>query len=305
MFQIINAATTDLTETLTEELTEELTSGSADTIAEKVAEKASFFQSNLPALQSLGIKLLIAVCMFMVGHKLILVMRKVYQKAATRTGVDATAAHFFGSVLNVILHIMLVFVIAGQLGFNTSTIIAIITSAMVTVGLALKDSLAHFAGGLLILFMHPFRVGDYIICSAGEGKVRSIGLVYTTLVTLDNTQITIPNGTLASENVKNCSSFQFRRIDLFVSISYNEDIRKAKDVLYHAYYDNPYISKDHEINVFVSELGESAIVLGGQGYVEGTRFLKTKWEVNEGIKLAFDKAGITIPFNQLDLHLYQ
>ncbi|MDO4804745.1 MAG: mechanosensitive ion channel family protein [Lachnospiraceae bacterium] len=280
-----------------------LSTDAANEFVEEVTETATYFQTNLPALQALGIKLLIAVCSLLIGHKLIQVIRKIFQKAAARTGVDITAAHFFSSVLNAALHILLIFAIAAQMGFNTGTIIAIITSAMVTVGLALKDSLSHFAGGILILFMHPFKVGDYIICSAGEGTVRAIGLVYTTITTLDNCQISIPNGTLASDNVRNCSSFPFRRVDLFVSIGYDEDIKKAKEVLYRAYKDNPNISTEHEIKVFVSELGESAIILGGQGYVAGSRYLQTKWEVNEGIKLAFDAAGITIPYNQLDLHL--
>lgn len=284
-------------------LTDSISTDVTTEVVEEVAEKVSLFDFSLPALQELGIKVLIALIVFFVGHKLILFVKKLFIKAATRTNADVSATHFFGSVLNALLHILLIFSIAGQLGFNISTLIAILASSTITVGLALRDSLAHLAGGILILFTHPFKVGDYIICSAGEGTVKTIGLVYTTIATLDNRSITVPNGTLASDNVTNCSAFPFRRIDLFVSIGYDEDIKKAKDVLYSVYYNHPNISKDHEINVFVSELGESTIVLGGQGYVERSIYLKTKWEVNEEIKHAFDRAGITIPFRQLDLHV--
>lgn len=271
--------------------------------AEKIAEKVSLLQRYLPKLQTLGIKILFAVIVFLIGHKIILTIQKVFKKTLARLNIDMTAGQFFSSVLNAILHILLVFIIAAQLGFSTSTIIAVLGSATLAIGLALQDSLAHFAGGLLILFMHPFRVGDYIICSSGEGTVMVIGLVYTTIATPDNRSISVPNGTLASDNVTNCSAFPFRRVDLFVSIGYDEDIKKAKDVLYSVYSDHPDISKEHEINVFVSELGESTIVLGGQGYVERSKYLRTKWDLTEGIRLAFDEAGIEIPFAQVDVHI--
>ena len=271
--------------------------------AEKIAEKVSLLQRYLPKLQILGIKILFAVIMFLIGHKIILTIQKVFKKTLARLNIDMTAGQFFSSVLNAILHILLVFIIAAQLGFSTSTIIAVLGSATLAIGLALQDSLAHFAGGLLILFMHPFRVGDYIICSSGEGTVMAIGLVYTTIATTDNRSISVPNGTLASDNVTNCSAFPFRRVDLFVSIGYDEDIKKAKDVLYSVYSDHPDISKEHEITVFVSELGESTIVLGGQGYVERSKYLRTKWDLTEGIRLAFDEAGIEIPFAQVDVHI--
>lgn len=271
--------------------------------AEKIAEKVSLLQRYLPKLQTLGIKILFAVIVFLIGHKIILTIQKVFKKTLARLNIDITAGQFFSSVLNAILHILLVFIIAAQLGFSTSTIIAVLGSATLAIGLALQDSLAHFAGGLLILFMHPFRVGDYIICSSGEGTVMAIGLVYTTIATPDNRSISVPNGTLASDNVTNCSAFPFRRVDLFVSIGYDEDIKKAKDVLYSVYSDHPDISKEHEINVFVSELGESTIVLGGQGYVERSKYLRTKWDLTEGIRLAFDEAGIEIPFAQVDVHI--
>jgi small conductance mechanosensitive channel len=270
---------------------------------EEVAEKISSSQFSLPALRDFGIKFLIALVVYFIGHRLIVFTRKLFVKAANKTNADVSVTHFFSSVMYVILHIILIFIIAGQMGFDTSTFIAILASSTITIGLALRDSLAHFAGGILILFTHPFKVGDYIICSAGEGTVKAIGIVYTTIVTLDNCSITIPNGTLASDNVKNCTAFPFRRVDLFVSIGYDEDIKKAKEVLYTVYHDHPNISKEHDINIFVSELGESTIVLGGQGYVENRDYLKTKWEITEDIKHAFDKAEITIPFSQLDLHV--
>ena len=284
-------------------LTDTITNDVPAEVVEDVAEKLSLFELSLPTLKSWGLKLLIALVVFYIGHRLIILVRKLFIGAANKTNIDVSATHFFSSVLYASLHVLLVFVIAGQMGFDTGTIVAILASSTITVGLALRDSLAHFAGGILILFTQPFRVGDYIVCSAGEGFVKTIGIVYTTIATLDNRSITVPNGTLASDNVTNCSAFPERRVDLFVSISYDEDIRKAKEVLYSVYSNNPDVLKDHAINVFVSELGESTIVLGAQGYVMSSLFLKAKWELTEGIKHAFDEAGITIPFNQLDLHI--
>ena len=280
-----------------------LTIEPAAEVAEEVAERVSFLQSHLPALKELGVKVLAAVIMFLVGHQLIRTVLKVFNKASTRSNVDLTAVHFISSVLRALLYVLLIFIIASQVGFDTSTIIAVLASSTIAIGLALQDSLAHFAGGILILFMHPFRVGDYIICSAGEGVVKSIGLVYTTIVTLDNRSISIPNGTLASSNVTNCSAFPYRRVDVFVDISYDEDIQKAKNVVRSVYYNHPNIVKDRDITVYVSELGESTIVLGGQGYVESSLYLQTKWDITEGIKRAFDENGITIPYKQVDLHI--
>ena len=259
-------------------LADSLTNDVTTEVMEEVAEKISSSQFSLPALRDFGIKFLIALVVYFIGHRLIVFTRKLFVKAANKTNADVSVTHFFSSVMYVILHVFLIFIIAGQMGFDTSTFIAILASSTITIGLALRDSLAHFAGGILILFTHPFKVGDYIICSAGEGIVKSIGIVYTTIVTLDNCSITIPNGTLASDNVKNCTAFPFRRVDLFVSIGYDEDIKKAKEVLYTVYHDHPNISKEHDI-------------------------LKTKWEITEDIKHAFDKAEITIPFSQLDLHV--
>lgn len=285
----------------------------ADTSAAQVVEnglvklKPGMIQGMLkelgPDLMALGWKLLIALIIFLIGRKLICILQKMMSASFERTGVEIGVSKFLRSFTEFSLYALLVFIILGQLGVNTTSILAVLGTASLALSLSLQESLGNFAGGVLILMMKPFKVGDYITCPQGEGTVSMIGLVYTTLVTIDNKAITIPNGTLANSTVTNVTAMEKRRLDLTVGIGYRADLKKAKAVLEELYKEHPAILKDSEITIFVDSLGDSSVVLGARGWVLAADYWKTRWDITEKIKLAFDDAGIEIPFNQMDVHI--
>ena len=201
------------------------------------------------------------------------------------------------------LYAVLIFMAAERIGIQSSSIIALLGSAGVTLGLALQGSLSNFAGGVLILLMRPFKVGDYIVSQYGEGTVAVIGLVYTTLNTTDNKTVVIPNGSLSNSPITNATAEKFRRLDLTVGISYQADLKKAKDILLDIYTSHPKVLKDHPIQVFVDQLADSAVIIGGRGWTATDDYWQTRWDITEEIKLRLDEAGIEIPFNQMDVHV--
>ena len=270
-----------------------------------IGQSVSPLNALLTSLVPLGLKILEALVIFVIGKKLIRFALKLLDGAAARAGLDVGLARFLSTVARIALYILLAFVIIGELGFNTASIIAVLGSAALAVGLSLQGSLANFAGSVLILVTRPFRVGDYIICSGGEGTVKDIGLVFTELTTGDNRRITIPNGSLANGPITNITAHSTRRVDLTVGISYSADLKKAKEVITETIQKNSYILKDQPIAVFVNSLGESAVVLACGGWVNTPDYLAAKRALTEEIKLAFDEAGVEIPFPQVDVHMKQ
>ena len=270
-----------------------------------IGQSVSPLNALLTSLVPLGLKILEALVIFVIGKKLIRFALKLLDGAAARAGLDVGLARFLSTVARIALYILLAFVIIGELGFNTASIIAVLGSAALAVGLSLQGSLANFAGSVLILVTRPFRVGDYIICSGGEGTVKDIGLVFTELTTGDNRRITIPNGSLANGPITNITAHSTRRVDLTVGISYSADLKKAKKVITETIQKNSYILKDQPIAVFVNSLGESDVVLACGGWVNTPDYLAAKRALTEEIKLAFDEAGVEIPFPQVDVHMKQ
>jgi small conductance mechanosensitive channel len=174
---------------------------------------------------------------------------------------------------------------------------------MLAIGMSLQGSLANVAGGILILLMHPFRVGHYIVCDYGEGTVSVIGLVYTKITTKDNRVLTIPNSMISNCAVTDCGENPIRRLDLVIGISYDSDILLAKKILLEISRDIPAILADRPTDVFVDSLGDSAVNIGMNCYVPSASFLSVKWAVTEAVKLKFDEAGISIPFPQVHVHM--
>ena len=270
-----------------------------------IGQSVSPLNALLTSLVPLGLKILEALVIFVIGKKLIRFALKLLDGAAARAGLDVGLARFLSTVARIALYILLAFVIIGELGFNTASIIAVLGSAALAVGLSLQGSLANFAGSVLVLVTRPFKVGDYIICSGGEGTVKDIGLVFTELTTGDNRRITIPNGSLANGPITNITAHSTRRVDLTVGISYSADLKKAKEVITETIQKNSYILKDQPIAVFVNSLGESDVVLACGGWVNTPDYLAAKRALTEEIKLAFDEAGVEIPFPQVDVHMKQ
>ena len=260
-------------------------------------------QSITPSLTKLVFNIVISIIIFFIGKKLIGFLLKLLDKFLAKTSIDVGVAKFLSSAARTCMYAILIFMIVGQLGVNTASIVTVMGAAGLAISMSVQGSLANVAGGILILLMKPFRVGDYVMTSFGDGTVQAIGLVYTTITTVDNRVLTIPNGTLANSAVTDASMMPERRLDISVGISYDSDIRKAKEIMEEVYRSCPAVIVDKGINVHVSSLGDSAVVIEAFGWVPGSEFLSSKWYVTEEIKLRFDEGGIKIPYPQMDVHL--
>ena len=257
----------------------------------------------LPALSGFAMDLLAAVLILIIGFKVVGAVRRMAERSFARMEMELSLRKFLLSLIQVGLYAVLIFMAAERIGIQSSSIIALLGSAGVTLGLALQGSLSNFAGGVLILLVRPFKVGDYIVSQYGEGTVAVIGLVYTTLNTTDNKTVVIPNGSLSNSPITNATAEKFRRLDLTVGIGYQADLKKAKDILLDIYTSHPKVLKDHPIQVFVDQLADSAVIIGGRGWTATDDYWPTRWDITEEIKLRLDEAGIEIPFNQMDVHV--
>lgn len=258
-----------------------------------------------PELLSFGYRLLIAVVIILIGMRIIKSGRKVLQRTFERMELDVSLSKFLISVLDAIAYALVFFIAADKIGIPSASIIALIGSAGLAIGLSLQGSLANFAGGILILVMRPFVVGNYIVCDNAEGTVHDIGLVYTTLMTVDNKKVTIPNGSLSNATITNVTVQEKRRVDIRVGISYSSDMKAAKEILWDIYHSHPLVIDKEEITVFVDELADSAVMIGGRGWTRTEDYWTAKWDITEAVKLRFDEAGIEIPFQQLDVRIHE
>ena len=252
----------------------------------------------------LGIRVLLALVFFFVGSQLIKLLRKLVKKSMTKADVELGAIQFVDSFLKTALYIVLILLLANSFGMDAASIVALLGSAGVAIGLAIQGSLSNLAGGVLILILKPFRVGDYIQESATgkEGTVTEIQIFYTKLLTVDNKTVILPNGTLANNSLVNITAQKFRRLDVTIGVSYKADLKKAKDVLFNILQQDEAVLKEKEMVVFVDDLGSSSVIIGMRGWVKQEDYWMTKWRVTENCKLALDEAGIEIPFNQLDVN---
>ena len=268
-----------------------------------VSNVKNFFESLMPGIRSLAFDIIVCIILYVVGRKLIKLLHRMLNRTLERTQADVGVVKFLGSALDIILTVFLFFMILGQLGVNTASIVTVLGTAMLAVGMSLQGSLSNVAGGILILFMKPFRVGHYIISDYGEGTVTMIGLFYTTITTKDNRVLTLPNSQISNCAVTNCSQNPVRRLDTVVGISYDSDIRAAKEIMDQIARSCEYVLQDRDITVFVDSLGDSSVNIGLFCYVNSSDFLAAKWQVTEEIKLHFDQAGISIPFPQVHVHM--
>lgn len=261
-----------------------------------------FEDTILPAILHFCGNLLICIIIYLVGSRIIKLIRKIVRRSLEKAGVDKGICQFLDSLLKFSLYIVMILMVIGRFGFQATSVIAILGSAGVAVGLALQGSLSNLAGGVLILVLKPFTVGDYIIEDGGkEGTVSQIHMFYTRLLTIDNREVTIPNGTLANERIVNVSRMEERRLDLTVGISYNADIKKAKELLEKLAGEEDGVLQDKEPQVMVQELDDSAVVLGCRVWVKNSDYWDVKFRLLEAIKESFDANDIGIPFPQIEV----
>lgn len=265
----------------------------------------SYLKSLPEKMISLGVRVVLAALVFLIGVQLIKLIRKIVKKSMKRANAELGAVQFVDSFLKAAMYIVLVLMIASYFGLDAASVIAVLGSAGVAIGLAVQGSLSNLAGGVLLLILKPFKVGDYIKedSSGKEGTVTEIQIFYTKLLTYDNQTVILPNGNLANNSLVNVSAEASRRMDIKVGISYHADLRKAKDILLQVLKDDEKTIKDKELLVFVESLADSAVVLGVRCWFAREDFWEGKWRITENCKLALDDAGIEIPYNQLDVHV--
>lgn len=284
---------------------QESVQGVTSEATQEVSQMVQFFEDHIPDLVAFGIQVLLALVFFFFGSKVIKWIRKIVRKSFERANADAGVSQFVDSMLKFGLYALLIFIIATKFGVESSSVAALIASAGVAVGLALQGSLSNFAGGILILLLKPFAVGDYIIVTQEgiEGTVKEIQIFYTKLATVDNQTVVVPNSILTNNSLTNVTARPERKLDLKVGISYDADLKKAKSLIEDMLLHDESIIQDEEIRVFVASLGDSAVMIGLRAWVKTEEYWATRWRLMEEIKLTFDAEGIDIPYNQLTVHV--
>lgn len=264
-----------------------------------------YWSQKLPLIGSFAGRVLLAILVYVVASKIIHKLCKLIVASMNRANADTGVTQFVSSFAKAAMYFFLIVSIATSFGVKESSIAALLASSGVAIGLALQGGLSNLAGGVIILILRPFVVGDYIIeCTdKQEGTVVKIDLFYTTLSTVDNRRITIPNGNLTSASIVNVTARDQRKLEIKVEIAYSSDLKKAKSILERLLHEDEHVLSDQEMQVFVDELGASGIMLGLRAWVNTEQYWPTKWRLNEEIKLAFDEEGIEIPFPQMDVHI--
>nr|WP_317363741.1 mechanosensitive ion channel family protein [uncultured Blautia sp.] len=264
-----------------------------------------YWESKLPLIGNFAGRVLLAILVYIIASKLIHKLCKFIVMSMKKANADTGVTQFVSSFVKAALYGLLIITIATSFGVKESSIAALLASSGVAIGLALQGGLSNLAGGVIILILRPFSIGDYIIeCTdKQEGTVVKIDLFYTTLSTVDNRRITIPNGNLTSASIVNVTARDQRKLEIKVEIAYSADLKKAKGILERLLHEDENILSDQEMQVFVDELGSSGIMLGLRAWVSTDQYWPTKWRLNEEIKLAFDAENIEIPFPQMDVHI--
>ncbi|MGN0367843.1 MAG: mechanosensitive ion channel family protein [Wujia sp.] len=252
-------------------------------------------------------ELAIAIIFLFIGVKLVRAIVKMIHKSFAKSNMEDSVESFLLSLIRFVLYAILVIAAASIVKIQVTSLVTILGTASLAIGLALQGSLANFAGGVLILLLKPFRVGDYIIENdkGCEGTVTSIDIFYTKLTTYDKKVIVIPNGNITANSLINVTAAGERRLEVFVSVAYDTDIRKTKDVLMEIVKANAKCESDRDVDVFVDSFQDSAIKMGLRCYVKSEDYWPAKWELQETIKEEFDKHHIVIPFQQMEISVKQ
>ena len=309
-FNWFNDLSSILTQDLATAAVEETEPESMEFLANELGDKVEklsqiswkeMFERYVPVVCDYLLRIALVLVIFFVGRKLIKKIVSLCDQALKRHGMEVTVRRFFCNVINALGYICMLGILLQTVGLTATSLTALVASAGVAVGLALQGSLSNFAGGVLILLMKPFVIGDYIVQGNTEGTVKEIGLVYTELITADNRLIVIPNGTLIDSSIVNVTATGKRRLELSVGIGYKSDLKKAKEVLISLGENDPARDPENPVNVFVSELAESSVNLGLHVWVSSSEYWNAKWRLTENIKMAFDEEGIEIPFKQVEI----
>jgi small conductance mechanosensitive channel len=252
-----------------------------------------------------GLRIVGAIAILVLGRIGVGIVTGVTGKLMKRAKVEETLRKFFMNVTRIALMVFVVIAALNGLGFQTASIVAVIGAAGLAIGFALQGSLANFASGVMLIIFRPFKKGDYVEAGGASGTIEAIHIFSTVMVTPDNKRVIIPNGSITSNNITNYSSEDKRRIDMVFGIGYGDDIRKAKEILERLMHEDSRILKDPAPVVAVKELGDSSVNFAVRPWVATPDYWGVYFDLTEKVKLTFDKEGISIPFPQRDVHLFQ
>lgn len=263
----------------------------------------SFFGKFMDKIIGFLPSLIGAIIVLFVGVWICRLIRKFVRRLMIARSVDITIQNFVNELLRWVLYIILFLTVIQKVGVPVSSFLGALAAAGVAIGLALQGSLSNFAGGIMLLILKPFRIGDSIEAKGHIGTVERIGMFYTTLIKFGNERVIIPNGPLFSDNIINYSQNPTRRHNIIVGIGYGSDLKKAKEILYRLAKECPTALQEPPAVVYVEELADSSVNLSLRIWSNTGNYLETRFYLIEQIKLTFDKEGIEIPFPQRDVHI--
>lgn len=275
--------------------------------AKSVEESAGIIKDTLNNLLSWFISksgsVLVAILFIVIGIKIVSAIVKIFKRSFERSKMEASVAGFLLSIIRVIGYILVFITAATIVGFEVTSFVTILGTASMAVGLALQGALSNLAGGILILMLKPFEIGDYIIENDKntEGTVISIDIFYTRLLTHDNKMVVIPNGILTNNSLINLTNETKRKLELKISIAYDSDIKKVKELVHGILTEDGRILDDEPKDVFIDSFDDSGMTLGIRAWVKTEDFWSTTWDLREKVKTSFDKNGIEIPYNRLEV----
>lgn len=264
-----------------------------------------YTEKAIEHLMDYGPRLILAIVTLIIGLWIIRVFVKSLKKAMVRSNIEISLHRFLSSLVGVLLKVLLIISVASMIGIQMTSFVAIIGAAGLAVGLALQGSLANFAGGVLILLFKPYKVGDFIEAQGYSGTVKAIQVFNTILNTPDNKTIILPNGGISNSNITNFSTEPLRRVDMTFGISYSDDLKKAKEIIEVMLKSDNRVLDEPAPLVVVSELANSSVNFTARAWCKKEDYWGIYFEMQELIKLEFDKQGISIPFPQQDVHLYK
>ena len=252
-----------------------------------------------------GVKIILAIILFAVGKWVAKAVSDLVKKGFSKGKMDPTLVSFLGNIVYFLLLATVVIAVLDVVGIQTTSLVAVIGAAGLAVGLALQGSLANFASGVMLILFRPFKQGDFVAAGGETGIVEEITLFTTNMKTPDNKAVIVPNAAITGGSITNFSAKKERRVDFVFGIGYGDDIKKAKEVIWDVLNADERILKDPEATVGVLELADSSVNFAVRPWVKASDYWGVFFDINEAIKLRFDQEGISIPFPQQDVHMYQ
>jgi len=248
---------------------------------------------------------ILAIAIFVIGRYVIKMILSVVEKVLRKSRVDEMLIKFISSIANVLLLLFVIVASLDQLGVDTTSLIAVVGAAGLAVGLALQDSLKNFAAGVLLIVFRPFKEGDFVEVAGTSGVAEHINIFNTVLKTPDNREVIVPNGAIYGGVIVNFSARDTRRVDMVFGIGYDDDLRKAKEILQQIIAEDDRILPEPEAVIAVSELADSSVNFIVRPWVNSADYWGVLWDTTEKVKLRFDEEGISIPYPQMDVHLHK